>query len=490
MLFGGGGLRRLVASCPSACAPSQPAHAHGRLQQPLRRRLKAGEVLGYSSPNGGTESATTPAASASMNSTRSLQGRLQRLLGLEATVGGDHGLVVGAQSRLAQQAAWKRPPDLGNGRRVVFQQLVARPAGPAPPAPTAAHCAAGPRTSCGRCGSAPGAPAPAGCARRAGARARSATVPAPASTPRMRSSCARCSSRGRAQTVRATPSRRWRISPAAFLVKVMARISCGARAVEQRAQDARDQHPGLAGAGAGFHRHMAPRIAGDLVEVFAADRESVAFVGGLGHVVFAPATGFSTPPIPPRPFPPPPGREGEPDLASGFWIRFYGTNVATTLCTPAFQAYGRRENALRLVLPRLTAARQRSSHITMTVAEKLSACRTRSQRQRCRSVAGAKKQFGLPFPPRRGCKGAGGIGGGYKTAQAVNTHASLQKSRRHKPRAAQNSQTAPSPSAGMARALPRYARRSCTTPWIRASRTSTTSFCSKVFRPSRSPTLT
>jgi hypothetical protein len=48
-------------------------------------------------------------------------------------------------------------------------------------------------------------------------------------------------------------------------VKVMARISCGALP-SSSAQDARDQHPGLARAGAGLHRHVAARVAGDGVE--------------------------------------------------------------------------------------------------------------------------------------------------------------------------------------------------------------------------------
>jgi hypothetical protein len=38
------------------------------------------------------------------------------------------------------------------------------------------------------------------------------------------------------------------------------------RAGQQRAQHARDQHPGLARAGAGLHRHAAPRVAGHGVE--------------------------------------------------------------------------------------------------------------------------------------------------------------------------------------------------------------------------------
>ena len=60
----------------------------------------------------------------------------------------------------------------------------------------------------------------------------------------------------------ASRARRWRISPAAARVNVMARISCGGGAVEQRAQHARDQHPGLARAGARLDDAAARRIAG------------------------------------------------------------------------------------------------------------------------------------------------------------------------------------------------------------------------------------
>ena len=54
---------------------------------------------------------------------------------------------------------------------------------------------------------------------------------------------------------------------------------------EQRAHDARDQHPGLASTGAGFHRHTALRVAGDGVKGFGADVLAVAFVGGNHETV-------------------------------------------------------------------------------------------------------------------------------------------------------------------------------------------------------------
>jgi len=46
-------------------------------------------------------------------------------------------------------------------------------------------------------------------------------------------------------------------------------------------------------------------------------------------MLFCLRNAFSFPPYPPRPFPPPPGRKGEPDLVSAFWTGFYGASVAT-----------------------------------------------------------------------------------------------------------------------------------------------------------------
>ena len=55
-------------------------------------------------------------------------------------------------------------------------------------------------------------------------------------------------------------------------------------AVQQRAQDARHQHPGLARAGAGLDDDAACRIAGQRVEALAGDRRAVEGVGGRGAV--------------------------------------------------------------------------------------------------------------------------------------------------------------------------------------------------------------
>jgi len=52
-------------------------------------------------------------------------------------------------------------------------------------------------------------------------------------------------------------------------------------AVEQCAQHARDQHPGLARARAGLHRHAAGGVAGNGVEGLARDGAAVVFVGSL-----------------------------------------------------------------------------------------------------------------------------------------------------------------------------------------------------------------
>ena len=54
-------------------------------------------------------------------------------------------------------------------------------------------------------------------------------------------------------------------------------------ALEQRAQDARDQHPGLARAGAGLDDDAAPRVAGNRVEGRAIDRRAVRLVGRDPH---------------------------------------------------------------------------------------------------------------------------------------------------------------------------------------------------------------
>ena len=54
-------------------------------------------------------------------------------------------------------------------------------------------------------------------------------------------------------------------------------------AVQQRAQDARHQHPGLARACARLHRHVAARVAGDGVEGVARAGGAVVFVGGGAH---------------------------------------------------------------------------------------------------------------------------------------------------------------------------------------------------------------
>ena len=54
-------------------------------------------------------------------------------------------------------------------------------------------------------------------------------------------------------------------------------------AFEQRAQDARHQHPGLARACARLHRHVAARVAGDGVEGVARAGGAVVFVGGGAH---------------------------------------------------------------------------------------------------------------------------------------------------------------------------------------------------------------
>jgi len=69
------------------------------------------------------------------------------------------------------------------------------------------------------------------------------------------------------------------------LARAGLRLLLRAGAVEQRAHDARDQHPGLAGAGAGLHGHAAARIAGDGVKGLGGNGLAVAGVGG-GHVRF------------------------------------------------------------------------------------------------------------------------------------------------------------------------------------------------------------
>ena len=53
------------------------------------------------------------------------------------------------------------------------------------------------------------------------------------------------------------------------------------RAGQQRAHDARHQHPGLAGAGTGLDGDVPARVAGNGVELLARDRAAVVFVGRL-----------------------------------------------------------------------------------------------------------------------------------------------------------------------------------------------------------------
>ena len=136
-------------------------------------------------------------------------------------------------------------------------------AGRARPAAPAARRAAAARTRRGRCAPRParplastrscrpisalGAVARRGCGRR-----------------RARRSCCAALRRRRAARTFAQPL----VQPRAHLAGGLAREGDGQdllrlRAVEQRAQDARHQHPGLAGAGAGLDDDAAPRVAGD-----------------------------------------------------------------------------------------------------------------------------------------------------------------------------------------------------------------------------------
>lgn len=146
---------------------------------------------------------------------------------------------------------------------------------------------------------------------------------------------------------------------------------------------------------------------------------------------------FVTPPYPP----PPPSRprrggKGEPDLASGFWISFYGSNDATMVGTPSLHACGRSKH-YDIGMPPAGRCAPAIEPFTTTAAEKSRhACADRGA-----SVVGAwparRNQIGRPFPPRRGCQatalplrthggqyasharsacsGAGGIGGGRAT---------------------------------------------------------------------------
>ena len=60
-------------------------------------------------------------------------------------------------------------------------------------------------------------------------------------------------------------------------------ISAGSLSVfHQGTHHARDQHPGLTGAGAGLHRHAALGVAGDGVKSPGCDQRAIAFVSGLG----------------------------------------------------------------------------------------------------------------------------------------------------------------------------------------------------------------
>jgi hypothetical protein len=52
---------------------------------------------------------------------------------------------------------------------------------------------------------------------------------------------------------------------------------------QQRAKNARDQHPGLARAGASLHGDRTARVAGDGIEGLALDVAAVVFVGGAAH---------------------------------------------------------------------------------------------------------------------------------------------------------------------------------------------------------------
>jgi len=183
--------------------------------------------------------------------------------------------------------------------------------------------------------------------------------------------------------------------------------------------------------------------------------------GGIGGCARGAGLHLAFPPLSPRPFPPPPGRKGEPDFVSGDWLRFYdaGRRVAALRAqigappvVVTSHAWARRQWAL--ARPADTGASMRGSQRTARCAPRTSgefgrpaASRTDPSRQsgsraarpacwrrtctleaartagspisarrsaprphapKTRSRREATKS-GLPFPPRRGRKGAGGI---------------------------------------------------------------------------------
>ncbi len=165
--------------------------------------------------------------------------------------------------------------------------------------------------------------------------------------------------------------------------------------------------PGAVGGMRAVVAGAAPRIPPRVTQAQAGVRS---FAGGR-------STSLS-PPYPPRPFPPPPGRKGEPDFVSGDWLRFYGSGRRVALfraqmgappVVTTSHAWASRQRALaRPARWRRTCTPEAARTAGSPISARRSAPQPHAPKTRSRREAIKSRR---PFPPRRGRKGAGGIGG-------------------------------------------------------------------------------
>ena len=249
---------QLLRAAPSRTSSSHRARAARRTPETARRTAC-------------TEASTTPCASASANSHALGQRRQQGLLRSGS------GRARRPRLRSRPRAAGSRrhgrmeaAPDQRDGLAVVFQQLVVRGQ-----AQLFQHRQR-------RVAQQGGEPAVEGADLHRPARCQQARVQAPAARAQLRASAGAAMPRA-ASACASTSARAVRKLVQPF-VQALAHFAGGLLgegdgqdlvrlgAGQQGAQDARDQHPGLAGAGAGLHRDAAARVAGDGVEALAARR--------------------------------------------------------------------------------------------------------------------------------------------------------------------------------------------------------------------------
>ena len=272
-------LRRLVGFAPERGGAGQPLAPRGlggqrvdRLAQAVERRMQHAEGLHRRGRIGQAE----------LHAPR--QGLAERLGDLRAPMRGDQGAIVGERVGIGGHGLEERSPGMAARLGVVLQQLVVRR--------QAERRQGGDR----RIAHQSGEPGVEGAELH-----RSPAVEQPAVQPLQAGRGGGGGGRRHAAQHQLDRERLGRLAgelreplvePRAHLAGGLAgegdgqdlvRFAGALALLQQRADDARDQHPGLAGAGAGLHRHIAARVAGDAVEGLARHRSAVVLVGRRGR---------------------------------------------------------------------------------------------------------------------------------------------------------------------------------------------------------------